>query len=562
MEIDLFEVFSASTVLVVFAAIAAGYLVGNIRIARFELGPTGGVLLCALVFGHYGFEIDPVLQSIGFTLFIYSVGWQAGPQIFNVLGQDGLRYVVLTLFVAVGSVALVVGLAVLAGLDNSLAAGLLAGGLTSTPTLVGAQNAVTSGLAIVPAGGTPDDLIRSISVAYAITYIFGTVGLLLLIKLLPTILRIDLAEEAVRFARERGFGGRGSARVERPILRAYLLDQEDLEDKTLSQIRADIAQKVGTSGSIYKIKRGSKLIVPTPDTVLKQGDKIAFFGSPRQHAEGRKHFQLHEEVLDEDLLDAVVDIAEITITKEKAVNQPLADLGVMQNYGCFLSRITRSQIELPLTPETQLHKGDVMIVSGERSALDKLIADLGSEELKVTETDLVTFAAGIVFGLFLGQITVKLGGIDVGIGNAGGLLVSGILVGYLRANRPTFGRMPAAARFILMELGLMLFMVGVGVNAGGGIVSALGTVGPALFLCGVAVTCVPLIAGYFFGRLVLKMNPAVLLGALTGAMTSTPALGIVQQAAKSTVPALGYAGTYALANVLLTIAGTIIMILH
>jgi putative transport protein len=113
-----------------------------------------------------------------------------------------------------------------------------------------------------------------------------------------------------------------------------------------------------------------------------------------------------------------------------------------------------------------------------------------------------------------------------------------------------------------MELGLMLFMVGVGVNAGGGIVSALGTVGPALFLCGVAVTCVPLIGGYFFGRLVLKMNPAVLLGALTGAMTSTPALGIVQQAAKSTVPALGYAGTYALANVLLTIAGTIIMILH
>lgn len=121
--------------------------------------------------------------------------------------------------------------------------------------------------------------------------------------------------------------------------------------------------------------------------------------------------------------------------------------------------------------------------------------------------------------------------------------------------------MPAAARFILMELGLILFMVGVGLNAGGGIVQAVSTVGLELFLCGVAVTCLPLIIGDGFGRFVLKMNPAVLLGALTGAMTSTPALGIIQRAAKSTVPALGHAGTYALANVLLTLAGTIIMVL-
>jgi putative transport protein len=121
--------------------------------------------------------------------------------------------------------------------------------------------------------------------------------------------------------------------------------------------------------------------------------------------------------------------------------------------------------------------------------------------------------------------------------------------------------MPAAARFILMELGLMLFMVGVGLNAGGGILEALGSFGLELFLCGVVVTCLLPIVGYGFGRIVLKMNPAVLLGALTGAMTSTPALGFVQQAARSTVPALGYAGTYALANVLLTFAGTVVMVM-
>ena len=562
MEIDVFEVFSNSTVLVVFAAIAAGYLIGNVRIARFELGPTGGVLLCALLFGHYGFTVDPVLQSIGFTLFIYSVGWQAGPQIFNVLGQDGLRYVAITLFVAVGSVVLVMALAAAVGLENSLSAGLLAGGLTSTPTLVGAQNAVSSGLVVLPEGMSSDDVIRNISVGYAITYVFGTVGLLLMVKILPSVLRIDLASEAARFARERGFGGETrSPRVERPILRAYLVEHDIFEGKTLSQIGAEAERDTGRYGAVYRIKRGSELIEPGPDVILENGDKVAVFASPRNHVAARERYKLGQEVLDEDLVDAVIDLAEVVVTNDKAINKSLDEIGVLENYGCFLSRITRSQIELPLTGDTRLHKGDVMTISGERSSLDRLIPNLGSEELKVTETDLVTFAAGIVFGLFLGQITVKLGGIDVGIGSAGGLLVSGILVGFLRANRPTFGRMPAAARFIVMELGLMLFMVGVGLNAGGGIASALGTVGLELFLCGIAVTCLPLLCGYGFGRMVLKMNPAVLLGALTGAMTSTPALGIVQQAARSTVPALGYAGTYALANVLLTIAGTAIMIL-
>ena len=227
MEIDLFEIFSRSTVLVVFAAIALGYLIGNVKFARFELGPTGGVLICSLVFGHFGFTIDPVLQSIGFTLFIYSVGWQAGPQILNVLGQDGPRYVAISLFVAAGSVILVMALTAVISLDNSFAAGLLAGGLTSTPTLVGAQNAVHAGLAVAPDGASPDDLIRNISMAYAITYIFGTVGLLLSVKILPNVLRIDLVEEAKRFASEHGFGGDGTAaRVERPLLRACWRGEE------------------------------------------------------------------------------------------------------------------------------------------------------------------------------------------------------------------------------------------------------------------------------------------------------------------------------------------------
>ena len=173
----------------------------------------------------------------------------------------------------------------------------------------------------------------------------------------------------------------------------------------------------------------------------------------------------------------------------------------------------------------------------------------------------MTFAFGIVLGLLIGLISLKIGNITIGIGTAGGLLLSGIVFGYLRASYPTFGRVPPAARYILMELGLMLFMVNVGIDAGGRVVDTLLAVGPTLVLCGVLVLILPVTIGYLFGAYVLKLNPALLLGSLTGAMTSTPALSAVQDAAKSSMPALGYAGTYAFANVLLTVAGTLMMIL-
>jgi len=206
-------------------------------------------------------------------------------------------------------------------------------------------------------------------------------------------------------------------------------------------------------------------------------------------------------------------------------------------------------------------KADILTVAGDSQAIERLAGRFGSIEKDIKETDLVTFSFGIVIGLLIGLISLKIGSINIGIGSAGGLLLSGIIFGYLRASYPTFGRVPPAARYIIMELGLMFFMVNVGINAGGGVVEALISVGPVLIICGIVVLIMPVVVGYLFGTFILKLNPALLLGSLTGAMTSTPALSALQDAAKSSMPALGYAGTYAFANVLLTLAGTLIMLL-
>jgi putative transport protein len=174
---------------------------------------------------------------------------------------------------------------------------------------------------------------------------------------------------------------------------------------------------------------------------------------------------------------------------------------------------------------------------------------------------MLTFALGISFGVLLGLLSVTVGGISLGLGSAGGLLASGLIVGLLRSVRPTFGRLAAAVRWFLMEFGLLLFMAGVGLRAGQDIIETFLSAGPTLIVAGVVVTTVPVLVGYLFGRKVLGIEPVLLFGAVTGAMTSGAALSIVTGAAKSDAPALGYTGTYAFANVLLTVAGSVILLL-
>ena len=559
MEIDVYALFKSTPGLVVFVVIGLGYFLGKLNIRGFELGPTGGVLLIGLLFGHFGFEGIPLLGTIGFTIFIYSVGFQAGPRFFNVLREDGKKYFSLALTVAVSSVFMLWVLALAFDLDNSFGAGILAGALTSTPTLVGAQNAVDVGIARLMEGTTPEQALQNISVGYAITYVFGTVGLILIVKFAPKILRLDLAKEAKRYAKEKGYQESNKRFAKGlPVVRGYQIEEGA---EVLGKTRAEIEARRDLKIALVRIKRDGKIIRIEPDEEFAVGDMVAIMAPPDDHAELREQTGLKIGILDPDLLESSITSADVIVTGDAVVGRPISDLRAPEEYGCFVTHVRRTQIELPAEGSTVLHKGDVVTLVGDTEQLEDLAELLGEIERDVVETDLVSFALGISGGLLLGKISVKFGAVAVGIGSAGGLLLMGILMGFLRSLSPTFGRVPPAARFILMELGLMFFMVNVGLSAGGGVVDALVSVGPAVILCGVIVMITPVILGYLFGIFVLKLNPAVLLGALTGAMTSTPALTAVQEAAKSSMPALGYAGTYAFANVMLTVAGTIIMTL-
>jgi putative transport protein len=558
MEIDLFKLLNENLVLLTFVVIGIGYILAKIKIAGIPIGTTAGVLLAGMLFGHFGLHDQPAVATFGFTLFIFAVGLQAGPSFFSAFISDGPKYIAMAVLVGSCGVLLAYGVSRVLGLETGLGAGMLAGALTSTPTLIGAQDAVRSGMANIPEGMTARDLTENISVGYALTYVFRTVGPIVFIRYMPSIFKLDLPAEARKFASERGLEGRGRGRrrpleESLPIIRAYHL-REDFVGMTVEQAIAAASGKL----AVLKIRRGEALLDPERDLELKQGDVVCVIASLRQHRE-REGFG--EEVLDPELLQYRVATEEIVLTQPHVTGKPLGELDFVNRHGCYVTDVIRASVHLRPDDSTVLQKGDRLVVSGEESRLQNLSEEIGYIDADIEETDLMTFSFGIAFGVMLGLIMVKIMGVSISIGSAGGLLLGGILIGFLRSLHPTFGQVPAAARYILRELGLMLFMSTVGLKAGAGIVEAITTVGPAMILCGILVTLGPVLIGWAFGRYVLRMNPALLLGSITGAMTSTPALSVVTDAAKSNVPSLGYAGTYTFANVLLTFAGTVMMLI-
>lgn len=556
MDIDVAALLEASDVMLIFAVLGLGLLAGKIRFGSFELGSTPGVLLAAILLGSWGFDLDAQTESMGFMLFIFCVGIDAGPNFFSNFVQDGARFISIAVIIVLTAVGVSKLAAHWLGLDPGLTAGMLAGSLTSTPTLVGAQDAVAQ----IP--GLSEEqrqlMIGQMSAGYAMTYVVGLIGLLVVMRYLPVVARFDPREAATQIARARGLDSDRRRNIRTPILRAYEIRddaKEPLVGKTLRQVGT--FQRSGLI--VERIKRDGELIEPDPDLVLQSRDKVALVGFPSSHARGE--VDLAMEVYDPDLLEFRMDTAQVVVGNPDLVGTALSELNLETEYGCLIDGVTRAQVELPLSRKLKLNRGDVLSVSGERNRLERFAKKFGCIEHESDVSDLMTFSFFFVGGLFLAQLGMIIGELRITLGNAGGLLLAGILMGFFRARNPMFGYMPQGAINILKDLGLNIFMVSVGLSAGADIVQVIQDSGAAIVLGGLCVMLLPLAIGYLYGTLVLKMNPVLLLGALTGAMTSTPALKVLNDMSGSTVPALGYAGTYTFANVFLTIAGASIIMM-
>ena len=556
MNINVANLLSSNDVLLLFVVLSLGLCLGKLRLGSIQIGSSIGVLVMSLFLGQQHFSINTDALSLGFMLFIFCVGVEAGPNFFSIFFRDGKNYFMLALVMVVTALALALGLGRLFHWDIGLTAGLLAGSMTSTPVLVGAGDTLRQSVTDSSKLNLMQD---HLSLGYALTYLVGLVSLILGARYLPRLQHQDLPTSAQQIARERGLDADSQRKVFLPVIRAYRVGQELVEWTGGKNLR-ELGIYRHTGCYIERIRRNGILANPDGDAVLQQGDDISLVGYPDAHARLDPSFRHGKEVFDRDLLDMRIVTEEIVVKNHNAVNKRLGKLR-LTDHGCFLNRVIRNQIEMPIDDEIILNKGDILQVSGEAKRVKSIADRIGFIAIHSQVTDLLAFCAFFIVGLMIGMITFQFSSFNVSIGNAAGLLFAGIMLGFLRANHPTFGYIPQGALTMVKEFGLMVFMAGVGLSAGSGINQGLGRDGFEMLACGLLVSLIPVVITYLVGAYLLRMNRAMLFGALMGARTCAPAMEIISDTARSSIPALGYAGTYAIANVLLTLAGTLIVLI-
>lgn len=560
-------VFHAAPETAVFLSLGLGYLIGKIRIGPFTLGATAGTLLIGLLIGIMvpDLQVAPLIKAIFFALFIYAVGFRTGPQFFQSFDRRMIKQIVLTIVVTAAGLLCVLAAAKVLKFDAGLAAGLGAGGLTQS-AIIG-----TAGDAIGRLGVDAEEAKRlqaNVAIGYAVTYIFGTIGIIFVARdIAPRILGINLKAASAEHDRSASGGkavlkpGQFEMNMLRDV-RAFSVAGE-AAGKTISRVEAQIggqlAGQIGQRCFIAFLRRGDDEIEVTPTVELRQGDVVLVTGAISGLVAAET--KIGPEVVGTKFA-AVGDSVDVVVTSKDAIGKKIQDLNTEAARGVFLRKIVRGGMEMPIKADLELKRGDTLTLIGSSRDVVRAAKLLGSLGRPSEKTDLLYCGLGIVCGTLVGLLSVKIAGIPVTLGAGGGVLVAGLVFGWLRSLHPTFGNFPAPVQAVFSDLGLNGFIAVVGLSAGPSAVSALKETGIGLFLAGVAVTLIPAFIGLFLGKM-MKMDPVVLIGALCGARSANPAIGAVTDEAESSAPAIGFTVPYAIANVLLTVWGPVIVgIMH
>ena len=399
----------------------------------------------------------------------------------------------------------------------------------------------------------------AIPIAYAVTYIFGTIGsAIILAEIGPRLIGVDLAKECADYEAEMGgMSGRdaGVFSAYRNIeARAYKISAGELTDKPVHDLFP------GLRVFVERVRRGDRVIEADAKTVLQPDDVVVISGQRALLVNNVE--SVVAEVDDRGLLDVPVEQVDVLVRNKVYTGKTLRELADEPlTRGIYLRKIMRNLVEIPILPGTEILRGDILTVQGSRMHVDALVKAIGYADRPVEATDLKVVAAGIVVGGLIGALSVTMSGIPIGLSTSGGALLAGLLLGYFRAVRPTFGSIPGPALWLLNTLGLNVFIAVVGINAAPGFVAGLQQVGISLFLWGALATSLPMIFAVLLGHYVFKFHPAILFGVCAGVRTTTAALGMIQEKARSKVPALGYGMPYAIGQMFLTIFGMIIVLL-
>ncbi|MGR5065161.1 aspartate-alanine antiporter [Photobacterium sp. DNB22_13_2] len=553
---------SSSPFIALFLTLAFGYLIGKITIGRFVLGGVAGTLLVGVLIGQFGVHIDPGVKSIFFALFIYAVGFQGGPQFFGALNFRTVNILMSAVVMTVTGLLCVLAAAYIFDLDRGTAAGLAAGGLTQS-AIIG-----TAGDAISKLAGLSDDAIQlmqtNVAVGYAVTYIFGSLGPILMVTwIIPTIMKWDIRGEAIKLAEKVSGGqpelGPGEFNALTDLVtRAYLVDtKSSLQGKTVAQ-----ANKKLIDIAIEVIERDGKSLDIDNFLPIQNGDVVIVTGRRDQVREFA--LEIGREVPVPKGVELIEENRQLIATDSKLIGKTLTQVKNETNAdvarGVYITGYQHAGNNINITPDLVVKKNDVIQLTGSAKDINRVEKNIGKRLGSAFVTDYVFFGLGMVLGLLIGMISFKIAGIPVTIGSGAGCLISGLMVGWLRSRNPRVASFPMGAANFIRDFGLAVFVGIVGLEAGPQAVVAVKENGLSLLLLGVAVTMIPQLVSFFFSYYVLRIrNPIEALGCVSGGRSANPAFAALLEKAGNSTPVFTFTVTYAVANVLLTLWGPIII---
>ena len=524
--------------LLLFICIGLGYIVGKITIKNknhvriFTVGPTAGTLLVGLIVSQFiSVELPAALSTVFFSLFCFAIGFEVGPSFFASLKNTGIKIVAMAAFFALTGLGTAYAVCRIAGFDVGVGVGMLAGALTQT--------------SIIGAAQLDGDMAANATVAYALTYVFGTLGVILFVKnVAPLILNRKLPMMVKKKMDSLSGDSRGKS-SQRPInllqLRAYCVGQESrYVGMTVDQLETANGERL----EVVAVYRGGALLELTEEHPLLSGDVIQLVGDV-DALNCADDLGLCE-VTDPAYYQVQVVNRKLVLTKSFPTAEGAALLsgyGVLTNAG---------------DDENAFARGKILSVTGSDVAIREVAKRMGYIKDEGNETDIAFMSLAIAVGLFVGSLAVTLSDLSLSLGESVGVLLAGLVCGWLYNKNPRYGRVPQATGSFLRSLGLNLYIGALALRVGGSFREAMTGNGWLILLLGAIVTLVPHLLSLLFGKFVLKLDDTDLLGGLCGSGTCTAALNSLTEETNSSVFTFGYAPGCAAGNILLTVMGLLL----
>lgn len=508
-----------------FLIVALGFILGRIKVFGLSLD-VSAVIFVALVFGHYGVVVPKDFQYLGLVLFIFTIGIQAGPGFFESFKKEGRQLAFFASLLIVVAALITSFIIFVFHLDTNIAVGLLTGSLTSTPGLAAAIDYTGSPLA---------------SIGYGVGYPFGVIGVILFIRFLPKMLRVSVKKSEDDYA--------SKLRQEFPevVKRNFVVENENVVEKSIGELRIRFMTKAVVSRVVHE----GKAITPTPELVLHKGDLIKAVGT--EEALRNVELLIGPVTEKEIPLNPKYDVRSVLLTNKEVVNKTIGQLNLLHTYSATITRIRRSGINISPSPNSKLQFGDKLVIASSKANMEMVAKIFGNDQKRLSDTDILPVALGIILGVLVGKVSVNLGSFSFSAGLTGGVLIVALILSRIGKTGPVLWTMTGAANQLIRQFGLILFLAAVGTGAGEKIVSTFDEYGIELFLYGAAITILPMFVAGLAGKWIFKMNILTLMGALSGSMTSTPGLAAADSMTDTNAHSIAYATVYPVAMVLLIV---------